>query len=91
MQTYVNRETLLQDLKLHTCKIHFTKVNGEKREMICTLLPENLPPQTNKTALEEAHKRPENQETIAVWDLQKFAWRSFRVDSVEYAEIVDGF
>lgn len=91
MQTYVNRDSLLQDLRLHTCKIHFTKINGEKRQMICTLLPEKLPPQTNRSALEEAHKRPENQETIAVFDLDKNAWRSFRVDLVEYAEIIDGY
>jgi len=91
MQTYVTRDALLQDLKLHTCKIHFTKVNGEERKMVCTLLPDMIPPMTNRAALEEAHRRPENQETIACWDLEKGAWRSFRVDSVTYAEIVDGF
>jgi len=81
----------MNDLKLHPCEIRFTKVNGEKRVMHCTLMPEHLPPSTNQQALEEAHRRPENQDTIAVWDLQNGAWRSFRVDSVEYAEIKDGY
>ena len=91
MQTYITREALLQDLKLHTCKIHFTKINGEKRVMICTLLPEKLPEGTNRDALEEAHRKPEHKESIAVWDLEKGAWRSFRIDLVEYAEVVDGY
>lgn len=90
MQTYINRDTLLQDLKLHTCKIHFTKVNGEKRIMICTLQPNLLPPHDPKK-LEEAHSKPEHSETVAVWDLEKGGWRSFRVDLVEYAEVVDGY
>jgi hypothetical protein len=87
----LSRDSLLMDLKLHTCKIHFTKANGEKREMHCTLRTEYLPPNADVKHLDEMHQRPENHEVIAVWDLQKNAWRSFRVDSVEYAEIIDGY
>lgn len=85
------REALINDLKLHPCAIYFTKVNGEKRSMHCTLMQEHLPPSTNMQALEEAHKEPKNHDVIAVWDLQVKAWRSFRVDSVESAEIIDGY
>jgi hypothetical protein len=91
MTAQFSRESLINDLKLHTCEIRFTKVNGEKRIMHCTLLPEHLPASTDRTALEEAHTRPENQDVIAVWDLQASAWRSFRVDSVEYAQAIDGY
>jgi hypothetical protein len=41
--------------------------------------------------LEEQHKKPENLNTVVVWDLQADGWRSFRVDSVEYAQIIDGY
>jgi len=85
------RESLINDLKLHPCAIYFTKVNGEKRTMHCTLMQEHLPRDTNMQVLEEAHKEPKNQDVIAVWDLQIKAWRSFRVDSVESAEIIDGY
>jgi hypothetical protein len=91
MTAQFTREGLINDLKLHACEIRFTKVNGEKRVMHCTLLPEHLPPSTDRVALEEAHKRPENQDVIAVWDLQAAGWRSFRVDSVEYAQAIDGY
>lgn len=91
MRTQFDREILINDLRLHTCKIHFTKVNGQKRIMICTLLPEHLPANTNRDALNEAHQKPENKDSIAVWDLENGGWRSFRVDTVEYAEIIDGY
>lgn len=91
MKMKFDREILINDLKLHTCRITFTKVNGEKRVLVCTLLPEHLPNNTNMQALEEAHQNPNNKEAIAVWDLQNGGWRSFRLDSVEYAEIIDGY
>lgn len=86
-----DRDNLLNDLKLHTCKVMFTKVNGQQRTMFCTLLPEYLPQNTDVKHLDEMHNKPENLETVVVWDLEANGWRSFRVDSVEYAEIVDGF
>jgi hypothetical protein len=86
-----NRDQLLADLKLHTCKVHFTKVDGTSRIMMCTLLPEYLPPNTDMNHLDEAHRKPENLDVIVAWDLEKGGWRSFRVESVDYAEIVDGF
>lgn len=86
-----DRDNLLNDLKMHTCKVMFTKVNGQERTMMCTLLPEHLPQNTDVKHLDEMHKKPENLETVVVWDLEAGGWRSFRVDSVQYAEIIDGF
>ena len=55
----------------------FQKVDGTLREMHCTLKPEYLPP------LEGGHvSKPLNDEVLAVWDLDKNGWRSFRLDSV---------
>lgn len=86
-----DRETLLKDLRENVAEIFFIKVDGTERRMKCTLLPNILPEQTNKVALEEAHKRPENQETIACWDVEANGWRSFRVDSVKMVQLLDQY
>jgi hypothetical protein len=85
------RDTLLNDLKEHVAEVTFTKVNGEKRVMRCTLRGEHLPQNSNKDYLEEQHKKPENQELIVAWDLHNNGWRSFRISSVEYVQIIDGY
>ena len=79
------RETLVNGLKKDVLTINFTKVNGEERVMNCTL---------NETLLPEAvtsdSEKKENLDVIAVWDTDKDAWRSFRVDSVNSIKIVEG-
>ena len=86
------RDALMNDLKLHSVEVRFKKVNGEERVMRCTLMKEYLPVSDDQfEQLEEQHKKPENLNTIVVWDLQANGWRSFRVDSVEYAQIIYGY
>ena len=57
----------------------FTKANGEKRHMVCTLKEADIP----------EDKRPKNggkagpEDSVAVFDLEKQEWRSFRFDSIE--------
>lgn len=79
------RDTLVEGLRKDVLTINFTKVNGEERVMNCTL---------NETLLPEAitsdSEKKENLDVIAVWDTDKDAWRSFRVDSVNYIKIVEG-
>jgi hypothetical protein len=83
------RDALLNDLRQNVVEIHFTKANGEDRVMRCTLLPGKLPPQYVNEEKEERDFHAKNQDTIAVWDIQKGGWRSFRIDSVRYAQILD--
>ena len=72
----MNIEDLKKLLRENVVNVVFTKVNGEKREMTCTLLADKLPPQESK-------KEPrESTNTISVWDLEKNNWRSFRLDSI---------
>lgn len=59
--------------------VRFTKMNGEEREMKCTLLSEYLPAQQD---IEENSSRS-NDQVLAVWDVEANGWRSFRVDSVK--------
>jgi hypothetical protein len=85
------RDILLRDLQKNVMAVYFTKVNGEKREMRCTLIPGMLPPNSDINHLEEEHKKPENDKVVVCWDVVKGAWRSFRVESVEYVEILDAY
>jgi hypothetical protein len=70
-------ESISQHLKENVVEIIFTKVNGDDRVMRCTLMPDYLPEQT------DIEERVPRKDAVAVWDLEKGAWRSFRVDSIK--------
>lgn len=77
---------LKQILSNTVSTVVFTKVDGTEREMKCTLLPEYLPQKPvveGQQLLTEGLTRAENPDTLAVWDMDKNAWRSFRTDSVK--------
>jgi hypothetical protein len=64
----------------------FTKIDGTERELKCTLLPEYLPQKPvveGQQLLTEGLPKAENPSTLAVWDMEKNGWRSFRTDSVK--------
>jgi hypothetical protein len=66
----------------------FTKKDGTKRSMICTLLPEHLPIVDKKEGDEVKPIKKQSEESLAVWDMESKAWRSFRIDSiVSYAPL----
>jgi hypothetical protein len=73
-----SRDTLVQLLTHNVCTVKFTKVNGEMREMPCTLSAEHLPPRD----LKESPERKEPHTSLSVWCMDKSAWRSFRIDNV---------
>lgn len=67
-------------LQTGIANVTFLKKDGSERRLLCTLLPSELPAQTD---LEEAvQKKTPNPEVLAVWDLENKGWRSFRYDSV---------
>lgn len=78
------REQLVQLLSEHRCIVKFTKVDGELREMPCTLRPDLLPPITESKDKKE--KKP-NDSVLSVWCTDKQSWRSFRIDSVQSIEV----
>jgi hypothetical protein len=87
------RDKLIADLKQSVVEVTFTKVNGDRRIMRCTLDPRQLPAMTNEQVehLSTQQKREENKDVIAVWDVQANGWRSFRIDSVQYVQQVDAY
>jgi hypothetical protein len=73
------REDLKNNLRAKIGTVTFTKQNGDERIMRCTLQESVLPTQTD---LEESIQKKGPTDSLAVWDLEKNAWRSFRYDSV---------
>lgn len=87
-----DRDTVLKDLRNSVIEITFTKVDGSPRTMRCTLDPKHLPPRyivEDQAEEKEFHRKNEN--VISCWDVQKGGWRSFRIDSVEYLQFIDGY
>lgn len=74
-----------QILQNNVAMVVFTKADGTERQLKCTLLPEYLPhtPNDGQQLLQEDLPTYQNLTTISAWDLEKNAWRSFRIDSVK--------
>jgi len=75
------RNKYLKALRENVCNVKFSKVNGEERDMKCTL---------NFDVIPEAHlpkdKNANTQnsfEVIRVFDLEKEGWRAFRIENVK--------
>ena len=71
----MNKNELIHNLKGGNVQVTFKRVDGDMRKMICTLQEDVIPKTTGK--------KKENKDVLAVWDLGKNAWRSFRLDSIK--------
>lgn len=84
MSTYTKPQ--LQDLlRSHQCQVTFTKVDGTVRVMPCSLREQDLPV---RTITENQRSRPEKEDNLSVWCLDKKEWRSFRVSNVTFIEVM---
>lgn len=75
---------LKQLLKDGAVKVIFTKKDGSLREMLCTTSDKYLSFES------EATSKPSDT-IITVWDMEKEAWRAFRVDSIKSFELKFNF
>lgn len=76
----MNKDVLKDCLQKGVVKVLFEKKDGTVREMICTLRSDYLPVTEEKG---EKVARKENDEVLAVWDIDNAGWRSFRYDSIK--------
>ena len=76
----VNRKWMNQLLSDGIVTVKFTKKDGTDRSMICTLSQRVIP---TEYAPKGEDKREKSGEAIAVFDVEKEGWRSFRWDSVK--------
>ena len=72
----IGRKWLIGLLEDQPVEIIFTKKDGTERTMKCTLQEKYLP-ETVGTG------KPKSDEVLAVFDLEKEGWRSFRWDSIK--------
>ncbi len=68
-------------LQTSQCRVIFTKLNGEERNMVCTLR-EDIIPSATKDPITQKKVRDLNEEVLAVWDTKAEGWRSFRISNV---------
>jgi hypothetical protein len=71
---------IMSGLQSGVIEVKFVKKDGTDRTMLCTLNDKYLP--QSEEIDEETAKRNKSEEYVAVWDLDKEGWRSFRFNSV---------
>jgi hypothetical protein len=83
-----SRDKFMGMLTSGVCEVTFTKVNGDKRVMTCTLLESMIPSAEKDEPITQKKVRAVNPEVIPCWDTNAEGWRSFRVDSVQECKYV---
>jgi hypothetical protein len=77
-----SREYMIGELQQRVCRVIFKKVNGEERDMMCTLIEDVLPDAKKDDPISQKKVRAINDEVIVAFDTLKGAYRSFRVENV---------
>ena len=72
---------LQSQLQTEVLEVTFTKVNGDKRVMNCTLMEGILPSNPTEEAKKDTKKKV-NEDILSVWDIDANGWRSFRVKNI---------
>ena len=83
VNTEEHREWLINLLHDGVISVAFVKKDGSDREMACTLNEDLIP---NELA-PKGDSRSKPTESIAVFDVEKNEWRSFRWDSIKLISI----
>ncbi|MFZ9241384.1 MAG: SH3 beta-barrel fold-containing protein [Chitinophagaceae bacterium] len=86
IDTKEGKEWLRSLLRSEIVTITFNKKDGSERIMKCTLSESEIPTEN----LPKTSKQTHSDESIAVFDIEKTAWRSFRFDSVKKIEFTLG-
>ena len=71
--------------------VDFTKLNGDKRVMTCTLREDMKPPATKNDTMSQKKVRELSEEVVSVWDVNAKGWRSFRYNRINNVDIVDEY
>ena len=76
--TKYGRKWLTDLLKTDLATIVFQKKDGTMREMHCTLMEQKIPAEKAPTG----KGKKQSEDALAVFDIEKQEWRSFRFDSI---------
>jgi hypothetical protein len=81
----LNREEMLNELRQGVILVNFTKADGSKRDMRCTLNPTILEKEMETyTPAYEQRSANDSDLSVSVWDMDKSDWRAFRLDRVNH-------
>lgn len=75
-----SKEWLIEALRGGVIGVEFTKVDGTKRVMSCTLDEDIIP--ADMMPKDTGVSRTKSTEALAVFDVENAGWRSFRWDSI---------
>jgi hypothetical protein len=78
----ITKEELKTLLTENILSVLFKKADGTQRAMLCTLNPDYLPVIERQEGDEVKKVKTPSDTNVAVWDLEKNSWRSFRVNSI---------
>jgi hypothetical protein len=85
------KEDLKNLLEQNVLTVDFTKLNGDKRVMTCTLREDMKPRATKDDALSQKKVREVSDAVVSVWDVNAKGWRSFRYERINAVDIVDEY
>lgn len=72
------KDIIKEKLRNSNCTVVFKKADGTDRTMLCTLQECSIP----VDARPKGTTTKQSDDALAVWDIEKQAWRSFRYDSI---------
>ena len=80
----MNKKELMEHQKLGIVTVTFKKVSDNSlRKMKCSLSKDYIGIQEQT----KATNRKKNDDVVPVWDIDKKAWRSFRMDKIVEVEV----
>ena len=85
------RADLKKQLEQNVLVVDFTKLNGDKRVMTCTLREDIKPAATKTDAMSQKAVREVSDAVVSVWDVNAKGWRSFRYDRINAVDVVDEY
>lgn len=85
------REDLEKLLEQNVLVVDFTKLNGDKRVMTCTLREDIKPRATKDDPLSQKAVRKTSDAVVSVWDVNAKGWRSFRYERVNAVDVVEEY
>ena len=85
------RTDLQNLLSQNVLVVDFTKLNGDKRVMTCTLREDMKPRATKDDTMSQKKVRELSEEVVSVWDVNAKGWRSFRYNRINHVDIVDEY
>ena len=86
--TQAELKTLLEQ---NVLVVDFTKLNGDKRVMTCTLREDMKPRATKDDTISQKKVREISDKVVGVWDVNAKGWRSFRYERINSVDIVNEY